>query len=50
MYDIYIMTLLGFSGNHFSKRTISQAPVTTFQSGLLEEVTVTLPLNLKGRW
>lgn len=50
MYDIYVMTELGFSGNHFSKRTISQAPVTALQSGPLEEVAVTLPLNLKGRW
>lgn len=50
MYDIYVMTELGFSGNHFSKRTISQAPVTALQSGPLEEVAVTLPLNHKGRW
>lgn len=50
MYDLYVMTEVGFSGNHFSKRTISQAPVTALQSGPLEEVAVTLPLNLKGRW
>lgn len=51
MNPMYAMTELGFSGKHFANWIIiSQAPVSTFQSGLLEEVAITISLNLEDRW